>query len=116
MAAAEPEPEPEPEPELAVAEHDGASHAPIESPQESRGRWWRRKRQDEAGPAAGQEPPRHVRILAADEEDEDDGHVDPWEQGFDEAVLEPEPEPGEDTAEGEPALSVEREDAEQHTS
>jgi hypothetical protein len=64
----EPETEPdEPEPELPPAA-------------EGRRRWWRRKsEEDEVGSTAdGPGPPRHVRVLPADE------HVaDSWEEGFD---------------------------------
>ena len=104
----------EPAQEVPVAEQDGSA-AP-----ERRRRWWRRRAHDEAEDLPAQAgAPRHVRVLSADEdEDEPDGaEVDPWEQGFDDAALEPEAEadPGEDTAEGEPALAVERDDAEQRS-
>jgi len=122
--AAEEEPVAVPEPEEApadvpAAEKDGPE-PPLEPEQESRRRWWRRRDRSEVaetGPA--HEAPRHVRVLAAADED-DFAHandIDPWEQGFDDAALDPapEPEPGEDTAEGEPALAVDREDAERRS-
>ena len=74
------EPEPEPEPDLPPA-------AETETPPDGRPkRWWRRRHQ-EAEPESESEPPRHVRVLAADE-GEAEGRPDPWEQGFDEVAVE----------------------------
>ena len=70
----EPEPEDEPEPELPPA-----AEAP-EPPEETGRRWWRRKSGDDE-PEPAPEPPSHVRVLPA-------AAGDPWEQGFDEPVLE----------------------------
>jgi len=84
MREREPEPEPEPEPELPPA---------AEKDEDGSRRWWRRRREAE-GPQLESEPPRHVRVLPADEEP-----ADPWEAGFDEQ------EAGTDEAEpDEPAL------------
>jgi hypothetical protein len=83
----EPESEPEPEPDLPPA----AEEQPAED--EPRRHWWRRgsHEQDEEEQAPV-EPPRHVRVLPADEQD-------PWEQGFDAPVTAEADEVGEDTAE-----------------
>jgi hypothetical protein len=129
---AEPEPlpvlEPEPEPELppaaeAAAEPEPEPEAEVAAEAEDetdrpRRRWWRREAddpefgQDEEPAAAAHEPPRHVRVLPPTEE-HDVPAVDSWERGFDEqdeptgedAV----PEVDEDTAEGEPAVTVDGE-------
>jgi hypothetical protein len=68
----EPEPEPE-EPELPPA-------AEAEPEQPEPRRRWRRKAEEAEAPATPAEPPRHVRVLPADENREP---ADPWEQGFD---------------------------------
>jgi hypothetical protein len=95
----EPVAEPEPVAEAAVErddESDGeareAESAPVLEPAgegepSPRRRWWRRGAPPggEAAPGtptASQEAPRHVRVLAADE-DGAGAAVDPWEQGFD---------------------------------
>jgi hypothetical protein len=72
-----PEPEPEPAPE--EPELPPAAEADVEGgSSQSRGRWRRRRDENETGP--DQEPPRHVRVLPADEEP---ARTDPWEEGFD---------------------------------
>jgi hypothetical protein len=71
-----PEPEPEPPPE--EPELPPAAEADVESSSGSRGWWRRRHDENETGPE--QEPPRHVRVLPADEEP---ARMDPWEEGFD---------------------------------
>jgi len=107
------------EPEAAVDEPE-AEEAPAPAvyavPPEPRKRWWRRRDSEAADEleAAGSAEPRHVRILPPDEH----GHetdIDPWEQGFDDASIGPvaDAEVGEDTAEGEPALAVDREESDQ---
>ncbi len=83
---AEPDPEPEPdsdEPELppaAKSDTDAEGGRPS-----SRGRWQRGQNDDES---SGGEPPRHVRVLQADRR----GHLDPWEEGFDDSVTDDESE------------------------
>lgn len=109
--AAESAPGPEPKPEDVPPV---AAEAP---PPEPRKRWWRRGEHGEAAPereAEIAEEPRHVRILPPDERVEHESQIDPWEQGFDEAspAAAGEPDVGEDTAEGEPALAVERDESE----
>jgi hypothetical protein len=70
----EPEPDPDPEPELPPA-------ADSEPEADGGRRWWRRRdARDDSPPQP--EFPRHVRVLAADE----DPGADPWEQGFDAPV------------------------------
>jgi hypothetical protein len=118
----EPEPEPEPESDeelepAAEAESEPAGEQELsEAEERPRRRWWRRGAApdvDEQEPA--HEPPRHVRVLSTEDSDESDG--DPWERGFDEAGAaddESGPDEGaepDDTAEGEPAVAVEGEDA-----
>jgi outer membrane biosynthesis protein TonB len=110
-AEAAPEPEPEREPETA-ADADEEADQP-------RRRWWRREPEDtgieqDEEPSA-HEPPRHVRVLPPTGEEHDVPAVDSWERGFDEPD-ESEPtgedavaEVGEDTAEGEPAVTVDGE-------
>ena len=84
---AEPDPDPEPdsdEPELppaARADADAEGGRPS-----SRG--WRRRGQGDNESGAQQEPPRHVRVLPADEQ----GQLDPWEEGFDDSVTDDESE------------------------
>jgi hypothetical protein len=90
----EPEPEPEPEPDLPPA-------AVVVVPEEERKHWWQRRSQaseEEAEPEPDSEPPRHVRVLPADEA----VAADPWEDGFDASE-----EPDEETEE--PAIVVEEE-------
>ena len=101
VAAAEPEPEvepgpepdEEPEPELPPAAEVEEAPAP-----DGGRRWWRRhKSADDSVPEP--EPPRHVRVLPADDEPD---LTDPWEQGFDEpaaAQAEEIGEPDEETEE-----------------
>ena len=66
--------ESEPEPELPPA-----AAADPEEPAEGRRRWWRRGEGAEAETSSN--PPRHVRVLPAQESDT----ADPWEEGFDQA-------------------------------
>src|SRR5262249_7916545 len=104
---AESEPEPEAAPHVPVAEEPAA---------EPRRRWWRRgehAEEHEPSATAGDEP-RHVRILPPDERGDHESQIDPWEQGFDDDSPAPaaEADVGEDTAEGEPALAVERDESE----
>ncbi len=120
---AEPEPEPDPEPELppaAVVEPEAgevpeAGEEP-EDDSQSRRRWWQRNA-DEADIAeepAEHEPPRHVRVLPAEEEEQSGVPVDSWEQGFDEPDEDTDGAVGEldeDTAEGEPAVAVDGDEA-----
>jgi hypothetical protein len=73
---AEPEPEPEPEP-------PPASETKLEEvePERDGGHWWRRRRKEpDAEEPPASEPPRHVRVLAANEKP---AAADPWEEGFD---------------------------------
>jgi hypothetical protein len=114
--------------EESVPAEDEAEHAePEPGPEqteepshEKRRRWWKRHAEADAseGPSETEGPPRRVRVLQGDAADETTprDELDPWERGFDDAALEADAEadPGEDTAEGEPALAVEREDADQH--
>jgi hypothetical protein len=72
----EPEPEPEPAPE--EPELPPAAKADVGSDSSQSRGWWRRRHDEETGPE--QEPPRHVRVLPADEEP---SRMDPWEEGFD---------------------------------
>jgi hypothetical protein len=75
----EPEPEPD-EPELPpAAEADEAVEGDAEQPPAPFRRWRRRGGEPQA-PESRPEPPRHVRVLPADENRE---VADPWEQGFD---------------------------------
>jgi hypothetical protein len=108
--AAESAPEPEPEPE------EPPPPAAEEPPSEPRKRWWRRAEHDDAPEPEVTAPgePRHVRILPPDEQPKHQSDLDPWEQGFDDVARAPvdEPDVGEDTAEGEPALAVERDESE----
>jgi hypothetical protein len=111
--SAEPAPEPEPEREPEDVPAPAAEEALASEP---RKRWWRRGEHAEAAEAEPSVPdePRHVRILPPDERAEHEPHLDPWEQGFDDASPAPvdDPDVGEDTAEGEPALAVERDESE----
>jgi hypothetical protein len=111
VVAAEPAAESGPEPEAAPPAP--AMEEPVSEP---RKRWWRRgAHEDEPGEDAvkATDEPRHVRILPPDEQAKHESHVDPWEQGFDDVAPAPEePEVGEDTAEGEPALAAERDESE----
>jgi hypothetical protein len=94
-----------PQPEPAAAFEAAGEREP--SP---RRRWWRRGAEAET-PASSQEAPRHVRVLAADE-DGAGGAVDPWEQGFDPrpaADDSPAADPEEDTGENEAPLAAEAE-------
>ena len=68
--------ESEPEPELPPA-----AAADPEGPAERRKRWWRRGEEAEAEPSS--DPPRHVRVLPAQDSDA----TDPWEEGFDQPVI-----------------------------
>jgi len=75
----EPEPEPD-EPELPpAAEADEADEGDAEQPPAPFRRWRRRGDEPEV-PDSRPEPPRHVRVLPANENRE---VADPWEQGFD---------------------------------
>jgi hypothetical protein len=111
-AEAEPEAaEPETEPEAAAAEPEPEAAAP-------RRRWWRRDPdvpEAEADPEE-HEPPRHVRVLPATDDGADAPVVDSWEQGFDQPDEQTDEdvagEAGEDTAEGEPAVTVDTEPSE----
>jgi hypothetical protein len=111
--SAEDEAELHAEPEPAPEQTEEPSH-------EKRRRWWKRHAEADAPEDASESegPPRHVRVLQGDGGDEPASadELDPWERGFDDAALEADAEadPGEDTAEGEPALAAEREDADQH--
>jgi hypothetical protein len=104
-----PETEPEAEAEPEAVPEPAAEAAPAEP----RRRWWRRRAGDTAPQrdASVTDEPRHVRILPPDESSHET-HLDPWEEGFDDASLVPEAsaEVDEDTAEGEPALAVERDE------
>jgi hypothetical protein len=74
-----PEPEAEPEPVPEEPELQPAAEADVESGSSATRGWWRRRHDgNETGPE--QEPPRHVRVLAAGEELP---RADPWEEGFD---------------------------------
>jgi hypothetical protein len=100
-----------------LAEPEAEPEHAEEPPQEKRRRWWKRHAEHDAEVVPELEvPPRHVRVLASDAaSDEAPGdELDPWERGFDDAALEADAgvDPGEDTAEGEPALAAEGEDAE----
>jgi len=72
----EPDPDDEPEPELPPA-------AEAETPPGAAAgrRWWRRAAADDGQPEQPTDPPRHVRVLSANEEERQPD--DPWEQGFD---------------------------------
>jgi hypothetical protein len=109
----EPEPESEPEPELPPAAHAAPEPEDESAP---RRRWWRRQ-PDEADVAEepeAHEPPRHVRVLPPDEEP--GPTLDAWESGFDEPDEQTDDDVaadiGEDTAEGEPAVTVDGEASE----
>jgi hypothetical protein len=117
-AEAEPEPlpEPEPEPELPpAAEAESGATEPEDDAGPSRRRWWRR--QPDAAEVIEEpeahEPPRHVRVLPPDEEPVPG--VDSWERGFGEPDEETDEDVAsdirEDTAEGEPAVTVDGEAA-----
>jgi hypothetical protein len=88
-----------------------------EPARESRRRWWRRSRRAEADEQGAEvsEGPRHVRVLAVEDDSDDASRIDPWEQGFDEADLAGDAEGvDEDTNEGEPALAAELDESERH--
>jgi hypothetical protein len=106
VAAAEPEPEvepgpepdEEPEPELPPAAEVEEAPAP-----DGGRRWWRRhKSADDSVPEP--EPPRHVRVLPADDEPD---LTDPWEQGFDEPAAAQADEIGEPDEETEEPVLLE---------
>jgi hypothetical protein len=80
--APEPAPnaEPEPEPELEEPELPPAAEAQDETPPGRRRRWRHRSEEVEEEQEPGREPPRHVRVLPAEEGGQE---ADPWEQGFD---------------------------------
>jgi len=85
-----PEPEPEDEPD-AEPELPPAAEAELDSEREGGRRWWRRREEsEEIQPEP--DPPRHVRVLPADEQPV---AADPWEEGFDEPVTGDADEPGE---------------------
>jgi hypothetical protein len=91
-----------------------ASEARDELAPESRRRWWRRSRSEELAPEST-DAPRHVRVLAVDDDSDDASRIDPWEQGFDDADLTADAvELNEDTEEGEPALAAELDESERH--
>jgi hypothetical protein len=104
QAADEPEPPPsgEPEPEPDEPDLPPAAQADEAVSEQSAGhfRRWRRRPEEDEAPETAPEPPRHVRVLPADE------HVDvadPWERGFDapEGTEEPpDAAPEEQTQEG----------------
>ena len=71
---AELEPDEEPEEELPPAAEE-----PVQAEHDRPRRWWRRRAQTEPEPAV--EQPRHVRVLDAAADDEEER--DPWDQGFD---------------------------------
>jgi hypothetical protein len=81
----EPETEPEePEPDLPPAAE--LDEEPVESEAGGRRRWWRRRSDADQPVASGPGepgPPRHVRVLSAEELPE---VGDPWEDGFDEPM------------------------------
>jgi hypothetical protein len=88
-AVDEAEPDPDPEPDSDEPELPPAAKADTETEggrPSSRG-WWRRGQNDDE-PSAEQGPPPHVRVLPADER----GHLDPWEEGFDDSVTDEESE------------------------
>jgi hypothetical protein len=87
---APPAEEPDPEPELEEPELPPAAEKDSGQPTGERRRWRRRLEEDDA-PEPQAEPPRHVRVLPADENRED---ADPWEQGFDEPDVQEEPQAG----------------------
>jgi hypothetical protein len=114
-AEAEPALEPEPEP-LAEADADPEPAAP--EPEAPRRRWWRREPdvpEADADPEA-HEPPRHVRVLPTPDDEAEAPVVDSWEQGFDQPDEQTDgdaaAEVGEDTAESEPAVTVDAEPSE----
>jgi hypothetical protein len=106
----------EPDGEAAEAEPPSALEPAGEGEPIPRRRWWQRRTppggEVAAGtPAASQEAPRHVRVLAADE-DGAGAAVDPWEQGFDPGPAtdeSPAAEPEEETGEHEAPLAAEAE-------
>jgi hypothetical protein len=87
VGKAEPKPGPEPEPDEPELPPAAKAGTDPEGGRPSSHGWWRRGQNDDAA-GAGQEPPRHVRVLPADEQ----GHTDPWEQGFDDSVTDDESE------------------------
>jgi hypothetical protein len=114
-AAAAPEEAPaEPVADLSPDEEPEAIDEPA---RESRRRWWRRSQRAEADEpgAEASAGPRHVRVLALDDDSDDASRIDPWEQGFDEADIAADAEElNEDTHEGEPALAAELDESERH--
>jgi hypothetical protein len=88
-AVDEADPDPDSEPDSDEPELPPAAKADTKAesgPSSSRGRWRRGQNDDES--TAEQEPPRHVRVLPAAE----GGHLDPWEEGFDDSVTDEESE------------------------
>ena len=114
-----PEPEPEPEPELPpAAEAELLASRPEQETDRPRRRWWHRE-PDEAAvedEPAPHEPPRHVRVLPSTDDEDVAPAVDSWERGFDESDEQTggdaAADVGEDTAEGEPAVTVDGEPSE----
>jgi hypothetical protein len=103
-AAAEPEPEAEPESEPDDEPEPELPPAAKAAPEPDGGRRWWRRHKDAAGPAPESEPPRHVRVLPPDEEQD---RSDPWERGFDEPVVAEAEEIGEPEEETEEPLLLE---------
>jgi hypothetical protein len=97
--------EPEPEPEVEEPELPPAAEAGSEAPAGPRRRWRRRsEEEEEAEPEAPPEPPRHVRVLPADE---NRPPADPWEQGFDAPEGPDEPQEGNPEEQTQDSLLVE---------
>jgi hypothetical protein len=116
-AESEPETEPEPEP-LPEADAEPEPAEPEPEAASPRRRWWRREPdvpEADADPEA-HEPPRHVRVLPTPDDEAGTPAVDSWEQGFDEPDEQTDEdaagEVGEDTAESEPAVTVDAEPSE----
>jgi hypothetical protein len=123
-AVAEAEPEPEPVPATPSDDVVPTPDEPAggEEAERPRRRWFARKDDEDQASEHVEiaEPPRHVRVLQADElevveapPDADQREaIDPWEQGFDDAEPPPEAlaaEPDEQTDENAPALAGELE-------
>ena len=103
VAEAPPSAEPEPEPEPEEPEPELPPAAKAEPGADGRRRWWRRGSDtEELEPDS--EPPRHVRVLTADE---DVATSDPWEAGFDAPVAAEAEEIGEPDEETEEPVLVE---------
>jgi hypothetical protein len=105
------------EPEMAQTQPVSALEPVDDGEPSPRHHWWRRRApvSDEPEPdtaSSAQEGPRHVRVLAGDE-DVESSAVDPWEQGFDpgpaadDGLADVAPE--EDTGEGETPVVAEAE-------